>query len=441
MLETNVKSSSEKSSLECPSTGASSNLANHEIGENPQLSHLSDRSGDRPIDRNDQLEQLLRLAVLKAEKCEIDESFKILEDLLSKAREQRHARYIMESLAQLSRLAVEAQDIEAARRFDEELNRFMIEFPGDVSAIVWIAKATLAKQAFGLKKAMIFYRKGLRAFRIRKDDAHRDYWYKLWTSIANSYNSLGRSDRALVLADSLIKRLAKEPKELRGVSGSLFILRGYISETRGDWVAAKEFYQKAFAATLTEHNWFVHLYVLLAYSRVSHAENKFEDALWYLDMIEKAIRGQPVANLREEVNHAIQRLKQDEFDITIDLDSRVVKTRDGQNISLKNQYILLQLLDSLSKAHVEKKNAGLSKAEIIQKVWEEKYRPEAHDNKLYYNINRLRKIVEKDAASPKIIMSWKEGYRFAPGLRVELRTSKTSTQSGQNSVFGGKKND
>lgn len=75
----------------------------------------------------------------------------------------------------------------------------------------------------------------------------------------------------------------------------------------------------------------------------------------------------------------------------------------------------------VTRAHqAGESGAGLSKAEIIQRVWKEKYRPEAHDNKLYYNINRLRKLIEPDTKHPQYLLNWREGYRLAPGLRVRL---------------------
>ena len=71
---------------------------------------------------------------------------------------------------------------------------------------------------------------------------------------------------------------------------------------------------------------------------------------------------------------------------------------------------------------------GLSKAEIIERVWNESYRPEAHDNKLYYNINRLRKLLEPDVRKPQYLLNWKEGYRLAPGLKVQLVGSRNAAK-------------
>ncbi len=63
---------------------------------------------------------------------------------------------------------------------------------------------------------------------------------------------------------------------------------------------------------------------------------------------------------------------------------------------------------------------GLSKQEIIESVWKESYNPEAHDGKLYYNINRIRKLLETDQKNPVYLLNWRQGYRLAPELKVRI---------------------
>jgi DNA-binding winged helix-turn-helix (wHTH) protein len=127
--------------------------------------------------------------------------------------------------------------------------------------------------------------------------------------------------------------------------------------------------------------------------------------------------------LLSEIQAERTRLEQDAVDLLIDSRRCLVQTRESGSIALGKQYVLLQILEALSHAHGrpgEDDERGLSKAEIIQRVWKESYRPEAHDNKLYYNINRLRKLIEPDVRKPQYLLNWKEGYRLAPGLKVHL---------------------
>ena len=132
--------------------------------------------------------------------------------------------------------------------------------------------------------------------------------------------------------------------------------------------------------------------------------------------------------IKRELARERSRLEQDSVDLLIDSQRGYVKTRTSEQISFKKQYVLLDILKVLSEAHrggsaekpeEENEAKGVSKGAIIERVWGEKYRPEAHDNKLYYNINRLRKLIEPDAKHPQILVNWKEGYRLAPGLKVQ----------------------
>ena len=55
----------------------------------------------------------------------------------------------------------------------------------------------------------------------------------------------------------------------------------------------------------------------------------------------------------------------------------------------------------------------------------------SHDNKLYYNINRLRKLIEPNFREPRYLLNWKEGYRLAPGLRVQLLSAAEKQDQGR----------
>jgi hypothetical protein len=138
--------------------------------------------------------------------------------------------------------------------------------------------------------------------------------------------------------------------------------------------------------------------------------------------MERAAKGPEFGALQSEISMERKRLETDAVDLLIDTRKGVIRTRAGESINLRKQHVLLGILEELSIAHLQAGpdgNAGLSKAEIIERVWQERYRPEAHDNKLYYNINRLRKLLEPDMKNPQYLLNWREGYRLAPGLKVQ----------------------
>ncbi|MEK6706757.1 MAG: winged helix-turn-helix domain-containing protein [Bdellovibrionota bacterium] len=174
---------------------------------------------------------------------------------------------------------------------------------------------------------------------------------------------------------------------------------------------------------MAEHNWYYHLYVLWGYARICRLQRNYVQAYWYLDLLEKTTSGPGFGLLRRDILADRVKLEQDAVDLLIDSRQGIIKTRETKKISVRKQYVLLHILEVLSEAHSRQGDdmeRGLSKAQIIEYVWKEKYQPEAHDNKLYYNINRLRKLIEPDVRKPQYLLNWKEGYRLAPGLKIQL---------------------
>jgi hypothetical protein len=201
------------------------------------------------------------------------------------------------------------------------------------------------------------------------------------------------------------------------------MLLGNIAERARDFESALLHFQRAHGAFLGEHNWYSHLYILYGYARLRRHAQDYAQAYWYLDLLEKATEAPEFGLLRREILGERAKLEQDAVDLMIDSRHGIVQTRESGQISLGKQYVLLHILEELSAAHGRPgsdRERGLSKAEIIERVWNEAYRPEAHDNKLYYNINRLRKLLEPDVRKPQYLLNWKEGYRLAPGLKVQI---------------------
>jgi DNA-binding winged helix-turn-helix (wHTH) protein len=203
---------------------------------------------------------------------------------------------------------------------------------------------------------------------------------------------------------------------------------GNLAELDQKYDEALSWFQKSHTAFLAEHNWSYHLYVLYGYARLARKQGNFTQAYWYIDLVDKASQGEGFGLLQREVTAEKLRLEQDAVDLLIDSRKGMIKTRESGKIDLKKQYVLLHILEALSNAHRKSGDdldRGLSKAEIIEQVWHESYRPEAHDNKLYYNINRLRRLIEPDLKKPQYLLNWKEGYRLAPGLRVHYIGGRT----------------
>ena len=379
----------------------------------------------------------LQLALLRSEKCELGEareSFLAALELASQGsqsgdeksrRESIVAR--MEAIAGLLRIAGEALDTGAIAHWDRELGELMRRHPDDVPAIAWYCKGAIARMQKRYREAQIFFHRYIRIARERPETSSfnrispEEAIARGWVMIAVVLWSRMLPQRAIWISDKLLELYSDKP--MPAVLGMVYMLRAGIDSYHQRFDSASRWYQQAQATFLSSHNWYYYLYVLLGQARLARYQQNYVQANWYLDLLEKAASDEVFGLLRSEVEEERSKLSDDAVDLVIDSRQCLVRTREGGEISLGKQYVLLHILEALSKAHGrpgDDHDRGLSKAEIIQFVWKEAYRPEIHDNKLYFNINRLRKLIEPDVRKPQYLLSWRNGYRLAPGLKVQF---------------------
>jgi tetratricopeptide (TPR) repeat protein len=374
------------------------------------------------------IREQLTLGDLFFEKCTLDKSREAFEAAYRLARDHRDLHAAVEALTGLIRLANEDLDEPRVREAGAELERLLEGVAeADVPAMAWYNRAAIARQLKDNRHARRCFHRYLRALREEQVPertarllSREDGVARAWTMLGVNAFQSGRLRRAESICREILRRWGA--LSLKRVNGNVYLLLGKIAERREDLQGALENFQRAHAAFLAEHNWYYHLHVIYGYARVARAQQNYGQAYFHLDLMAQATAGPGFATMRREIQGERARLQQAAVDLLIDARRGVVQTRESGPISLGKQYVLLSILEELIRAHSRPgadSERGLSKAEIIRRVWNEPYRPEAHDNKLYYNINRLRRLLEPDMREPKYLQNWREGYRLAPGLRVQ----------------------
>jgi len=390
------------------------------------------RSTETPASKFDagSAAELLRLANLLSEKCALDEARDTYRRAFHAAKAVGDVRATAEALGKLLRMSSEARDTAEIAKCERELKALMASFPTQIPSMVWYCQAVLAGQREQWREAQFQLRQYLRALRQDEIDGRpqaatetlRESLARAWVMLANTFAQRGHARRAERVLNWALAEF--EGEDLPAVNGLIYLQLGWLKLRQRDADGATGWIEKAHAAFLSQHNWYLHLYVLYAYACMARIRNDYPKANWYLELLEKAARGPAFAFFRDQLEVERKRLKQDSVDLAVDGRRLQVRTREKTGISLGKQYVLLHILEALSEAHHREgtdSDRALSKAELIEKVWGEKYRPLVHDNKLYYNINRLRKLIEPDMKEPQYLLNWKEGYRLAPGLKVQLQ--------------------
>jgi len=135
--------------------------------------------------------------------------------------------------------------------------------------------------------------------------------------------------------------------------------------------------------------------------------------------LKKLISSTQLKRLKELIDKELSIINNNAVDLTINLENRQIFEKFQGKIQLKNCFILLDILVLLAR------NPGrtYSKEELTQYIWKENYNPLIHDNKIYYNINRLRKFLEPEGSEIKYIITSKDGYYFNKSLKVKILES------------------
>ncbi|MCC7440114.1 MAG: hypothetical protein IT285_00685, partial [Bdellovibrionales bacterium] len=320
--------------------------------------------------RSEAIADQLRIGHLRMEKCELREAEEAFLKAFELARTAGEPAAMVESLAGLLRFAGEALDEARVKRWETELDRVMSAWPERVPPMAWYAKGAIAASREQWRTAGRYYlecvrraRKGLLA---GSEGAERDL-ARAFTMLANVCLQRGRMARARAFLGVVLKRF--ESKALRGVNGSVYVQLGLLEERARNLGPALQWYRKAHASYLQEHNWYHHLYVLYGYARLARLQQNYSQSYWYLDLMDKAATGPEFGILRREIRRERERLENDAVDLVIDGRNAVVKTRERGSIALGKQYVLLDILQALSRAHGrdgEDAERGLTKAEIIE---------------------------------------------------------------------------
>lgn len=370
----------------------------------------------------------VRVGQHRFEKCEVAESGWAYEQGLKAARAEKDVRAEAEALMGLIRVAGETLAAVALETRVREL-RDLVARVGDERAphaLYGLAAGAMYSGDYPAAKTLLLRHVKLLRRHLAQDSELLQPLARGYAMLAKVAFNEGKLRRVEVLVRTLLKRY--EALKLRSINGIAYLTLGSTKERQREYDEAQSAYQQAHSYFLEEHNWYHHLYVLFGYARVAFAASRRTEVAWTLDLIDRATArngGAEFALIRKDLARWRKALEDDAVDLLIDGDHGLIRSKDKGQVNLRKQYVLLDILRVLSQAE----DRGVSKAEIIQKVWKQSSKSPSHFNKLYYNINRLRKILEKDASRPQVLLNWKEGYRFAPGLRVQFVAEAARSQA------------
>ncbi len=103
-------------------------------------------------------------------------------------------------------------------------------------------------------------------------------------------------------------------------------------------------------------------------------------------------------------------------DLEIDRNSHYVREKHLGEIPFHNKFTLMKILLLLA----ETPGREFSKEQLAKEIWEQEYNPLRHDNNIYININRLRKLIEPNPRESRYVMNGSRGYYLNPAMKVNI---------------------
>ena len=91
-------------------------------------------------------------------------------------------------------------------------------------------------------------------------------------------------------------------------------------------------------------------------------------------------------------------------------------TRDGQLVNFAAKPLLYEILKLFCFSPQKK----WTKEEIAEKIWNEPYNPLRHDQLIYVNIGRLKKLIEPEKFEDSVVVNLDFSYALHPGAVVRL---------------------
>lgn len=209
------------------------------------------------------------------------------------------------------------------------------------------------------------------------------------------------------------------------IESSAHLLHALILRNQGRLDAALQSTWQAFDTLKDQPHLGLYLHTLATLGTVFTLKNEPQTARLYLDLARRSLKRQEFPRIARIIDEAMAKTggAAHGYDLELNLKSgNLQEIRKGE-IRFDGQFILRDLLRVFMSKSLKQPGATLTKEDLVREVWGESYRPQSHDNKIYVNIKRLRRLIEPEDGSTEYILRGKQGYYLNPNLKISVISS------------------
>lgn len=166
----------------------------------------------------------------------------------------------------------------------------------------------------------------------------------------------------------------------------------------------------------------LYMHTLATLGTIFSEKGEASTARIYLDLAKRSLKRTEFPRIARIIDDALEQLggEHTNYDLELNLQSGTLREARKGEIKFDGQFLLRDLLSVFLRSSVKNPGVVLRKEDLVREVWGESYRPLIHDNKIYVNIKRLRRLIEAEDGSTEYILRGKQGYYINPKARVSL---------------------
>jgi tetratricopeptide (TPR) repeat protein len=297
----------------------------------------------------------------------------------------------------------------------EDLQKLIVEENIEMSSRLYYTMGICASADGNLETALTFFNQ---SFNVALSENNKEDMCFALCGKAIWYKKAKDYDKALAVVENL--KVFFESVEVPDVEASVRSCEGQIYDALGETDKALDSLWSAFkVAKKSKSVQFMNAYILIQLGATHMKMNKIDLAENYFNLAEGLINRDEHVRAYEllmRFKGKLEASRNQNPDITINVQDNTVSEISKGKVELNNQFILLELLVEF----VKKQGSVVTKADLAEILWNQDYDPSQHDNKIYVTIRRLRKLLEPNPKKPHYILRTKEGYQINPACIVEI---------------------
>ena len=324
--------------------------------------------------------------------------------------------YVLRLLAEQEEFSKVAKVEERILKFFEQADRSSIN-PKLLSRMHYVLGICLVYQGEKHEAAMDRFRESIQ-LAIECADRSALAW-PLYGAATVLY-ARGRFDDAIRELEKLKTLLSC--KAIPEISSSALLLNALILRNQKKLDEALRVAWEAFESLKQQPHLGLSMHTLATLGTIFSEKGEPQTARIYLDLARRSLKRSEFPRIARIVDDALVELGEEKpnFDLALDLKTGTLRESSKGEVRFDGQFLLRDLLAVFMRASIVNPGSVLKKADLVREVWGEAYRPQSHDNKIYVNIKRLRRLIESEDGSTEYILRGKQGYYLNPKARASL---------------------